>query len=219
MAAAEKLQNVATVDEAAEMTLRALAAGERIHPMLRRLLVDALTNQDRSDRPYDPDSPVSSAARSATEWIGVSAEEREKVLRELLKLADALPPQPKHGPPLPEKVSSVHEALAGAQMPHAFGGALAVGYYGEPRATGDIDVNVFIRADEWPAVGALLAPLGIDIEIDGRELKRFSELRLDWGSTPIHLFFSCDALHEQMRRALRRVPFNERVVPEDCRRS
>jgi hypothetical protein len=145
--------------------------------------------------------------------MGTSPEEREKVLRELLELADALPPQPKHGPPLPDKVSSVHEALASAQIPHAFGGALAVGYYGEPRATADIDANVFIRAHDWPAVAVLLAPLGIDIEIDDSELERSSELRLDWGATPIHLFFSCDALHEQMRRALRRVPFNGGAIP------
>lgn len=201
------------VDEAARGTLRGLAIGERLDPMLRRLLTDALVNESRTDRPHAPDALASSAARSATEWINAPPEEREKVLRELLALADALPPQPKNGPPLVDKVSSVHEALNRAEIPHAFGGALAVGYYGEPRATGDIDVNVFISSADWPTLRASLASVEIDLEIDEREMKRSNELRLDWGSTPVHLFFSCDPLHEQMRRATRSVPFNDSAIP------
>src|SRR4051794_41101706 len=151
MAAVEaSLDHVASADEAARRTLRGIATGERLDPMLRRLLMDALVNEDRSDRPRDPEALASGAARSATEWIGASAQEREKALLELLRLADALPPQPKQGPPFADKVSSVGEALSEARIPHAFGGALAVAYYGEPRATGDIDVNIFIAADGGP---------------------------------------------------------------------
>jgi len=56
------------------------------------LLLDALVNENRSDRPHDPDALVSGAARSATQWIGAGFEERERVIRDLLELADALPP-------------------------------------------------------------------------------------------------------------------------------
>jgi hypothetical protein len=201
------------VDKAARMCLRGLAAGERLYPMLRHLLMDALVSESRSDRPHDPNSLASDAARAATAWIGATPEERGKVLQELLGLADALPPQPKHGPSLPDKVSSVHAALNEAHVAHAFGGALAVAYYGEPRATGDIDLNVFVSADDCPEIRASLASLGVDTETDGRELKQFHELRLDWGLTPIHLFFSCDPLHAQMRQAVRSVPFNGDVIP------
>jgi hypothetical protein len=79
------------VDKAARDTVRLLAKGNRVDPMLRRLLLDGLTREDRSDRPADPDALVSDNARSATEWIGVDAEERGHVLRDLLELADALP--------------------------------------------------------------------------------------------------------------------------------
>jgi|SRR3954468_3100122 len=147
--------HVVPVDEAARRTLRGIATGERLDPMLRRLLMDAFVNENRSDRPHDPGALASGAARSATEWIGASAQEREKGLLELLRLADALPPQPKQGPPLADKVSSVGVALSEARIPHAFGGALAVAYYGEPRATGDIDVNIFIAADDGPNPGFL----------------------------------------------------------------
>jgi hypothetical protein len=212
MTAAESSRDSSTVEEAARRTLRGLATGERLDPMLRRLLTDAILKEDRSDRPHDPNALVSSAARAATEWIGAELREREKVVRDLLELSDALPPQPKGGPSLPDKICLLHKALEAGKIPHAFGGALAVGFYGEPRATGDIDVNVFIPSGGWADLTTSLAPLEIDIEIDEREL-RSNELRLDWGSTPVHLFFSCDALHTEMERDARRVPFGEDTIP------
>jgi hypothetical protein len=79
------------LDHAARETLRLMANGERPDPMLRRLLLDALSDEDRSDRPADSKARVSDAARAATQWVGVGVEERANVLRELLELADALP--------------------------------------------------------------------------------------------------------------------------------
>jgi hypothetical protein len=79
------------LDQAARATLRLMANGERPDPMLRRLLLDVLSDKDRNDRPADPKGRVSDAARAATQWVGVGAEERGNALRELLDLADALP--------------------------------------------------------------------------------------------------------------------------------
>ncbi len=59
--------------------------------MLRRLLLDALANEDRSDRPTDPTAAVSDSARSASEWVGTTPAERGAALEDLLLLADALP--------------------------------------------------------------------------------------------------------------------------------
>jgi hypothetical protein len=81
----------AEVDEAARDTLRLLAKGNRPDPKLKRLLLDALVNEDRSDRPADAEALVSDAARAASEWIGVEPAERGRALRDLLELADALP--------------------------------------------------------------------------------------------------------------------------------
>jgi hypothetical protein len=79
------------VDEAARELLGLIANGERPEPMLRRLLLDALIREDRSDRRMDPAAPVSDAARSATEWIDASPRQRGETLQDLLLLADALP--------------------------------------------------------------------------------------------------------------------------------
>ena len=150
---------------------------------------------------------------AGSEWSGVSAEERGRVLRELLDRTDALRPDPEPGLSLPEKVSAVHDCLKGGEIPHAFGGALAVGYYGEPRSTLDIDTNVFVSPERWGDVSATLEPLGIDMEIDEAGLGKAPEAKLAWGSSFLHLFLSCDPLHEEMRRSIRAVPFNGDHIP------
>jgi hypothetical protein len=87
----------APVDRAAAETVRRLAAGERVDPMLRRLLLDALGRQERGETVEEPrtgsssEPQVSAAAREASAWIGVDAERRGEALRELLDLTDALP--------------------------------------------------------------------------------------------------------------------------------
>ncbi len=79
------------IDRAARDLLGRLAKGQRPDPMLKRLLLDALENEDRSDRPRDPSSAVSDAARSVSEWVGTGARERGDALADLLSLVDSLP--------------------------------------------------------------------------------------------------------------------------------
>lgn len=126
--------------------------------------------------------------------------------------------QPKHPrrtedpPSLPDKVTAIHQALGAAKVPHAIGGALALAYYAEPRATIDVDINVFVHTDRWPDVCNALAPLGIDVEIDQEELERDGQVRLWWDRNPVDLFFSYDPFHDEMRRSARKVPFNEGTI-------
>jgi hypothetical protein len=57
----------------------------------------------------------------------------------------------------------IASALARAGISYALGGALAYGQYGIPRATNDVDVNVFIAPTQLGDVAAALRPLGIDM--------------------------------------------------------
>jgi hypothetical protein len=79
------------LDQAAGETLRRIANGEQPDPKLRRLLIDALSEQDSNHLPSGSGGLVSDTARAATQWIGVGADDRAHALRELLELADALP--------------------------------------------------------------------------------------------------------------------------------
>jgi hypothetical protein len=116
-------------------------------------------------------------------------------------------------PSLPEKIVAIHEQLARAKMPHAFGGALALAYYAEPRATIDIDVNVFVAPSDYPAVEQTLASLGVGDDVDPEVVQRDGQCRLHWGDTPIDLFFAYDKLHEAMRRMIRKEPFGDTTIP------
>ena len=55
-------------------------------------------------------------------------------------------------------------ALAAAGVPYALGGALAYGLWGVPRATVDVDVNVFLPPGDVDRVFAALASLGITVD-------------------------------------------------------
>ncbi len=120
---------------------------------------------------------------------------------------------PDGGPSLPEKVVAIDRALAAAKVPHAIGGALALAYYAEPRATVDVDVNVFVATDRWPGVREALGPLGVDVTLDERALERDGKVRLWWGRNPVDLFFSYDPFHDAMEGATRRVPFAGTRIP------
>lgn len=115
---------------------------------------------------------------------------------------------------LPEdKLLALHRTLGEAGISHAFGGALALAHYAQPRETVDIDVNVFVPTDCWPEVHKALAPLGIEVKVDEGELEREGQTKLEWNENPLHLFFSCDLLHEEMERRVRIVPFAGGTIP------
>jgi hypothetical protein len=94
----------------------------------------------------------------------------------------------------PEKVLTVHRALAEVGLPHAIGGAIALSIYGAPRPTTDIDVNVFVGPEHRPEVRAALDPLARD-------------------GKPVHVFYSHDPLHEEMAKKVRQVPYAGATIP------
>jgi hypothetical protein len=120
-------------------------------------------------------------------------------------------------PTLPQKIVAIHERLDEVGIAHAFGGALALAYYAEPRATDDIDVNVFVAPAAFPTVRQALAGLGVDGDgVDITVLERDGQCRLRWGRTPLDLFFAYDELHDAMRREARLQPFGEDRLPVLC---
>jgi hypothetical protein len=121
---------------------------------------------------------------------------------------------PAADPSLPDKVIAVHEAMRAAKIPHAIGGALALAYYAEPRATIDIDINVFVAPKRWGEVIDALVPLGVNADrLDPAALLRDGQCRIWWGSNPIDIFFANDPIHEEMRKQARRLPFAGETLP------
>ena len=119
-------------------------------------------------------------------------------------------------PSLPDKVIAIHEALRSGEDPACARRRLALAYYAEPRATIDIDLNVFVARRALAGRRRGARPLGVDAgELDSVALLRDGQCRLWWGENAVDLFFAYDPIHEEMRRKARRVPFagDDRAVP------
>lgn len=114
---------------------------------------------------------------------------------------------------LAQRVLAIDAALA--DLPHAFGGALALAYYAEPRATIDIDLNLFVPPARFPDVAAPLSELGarVDDPSIAELARRDGQVRVMWDATPIDLFFAYDTFHAAAGAARRMVPFADASIP------
>lgn len=109
---------------------------------------------------------------------------------------------------------ALHDALDDAQIAHAFGGALALGYHvDEARGTRDIDINIWAPNAEARRVLEHLPPGVAWDENDVRAIERDGQVRLFWGDTPVDLFFVTHAFHEAASLQTEEVPFGTGTVP------
>jgi hypothetical protein len=115
---------------------------------------------------------------------------------------------------LAERLVALHRALARADVPHAFGGAIALAYWTlDPRGTSDIDVNVFLPAEQ-PGKALAALPEGVEQPPGTADaIARDGQIRLWWEDTPIDLFFDYDPVHEEAARNRRLVPFEGERIP------
>lgn len=109
---------------------------------------------------------------------------------------------------LVERIIAIGRSLDASGVPWAIGGAIALAYATEePRATRDIDLNVFVAGGAAAEVFAAL-PEGVrhgpsDITTAGRE----GQVRLWWDDTPVDVFFAEAPFHLTVDGRCRRVPF------------
>jgi hypothetical protein len=113
-----------------------------------------------------------------------------------------------------EKIVAVHEHLTTAQIVHAFGGAIALGYHVEaPRATADIDLNITAGTERAEAVLHAL-PAGVAwSSADVSQIERDGQTRVFWDRTPVDLFFPQHELHDVVASRVEHVPFASTTIP------
>lgn len=114
-----------------------------------------------------------------------------------------------------EKVVRLHRALARAGIPHAIGGAIAVDYYRVPRATIDIDLNIFLPSADGERV---IDVLEAEFEVVDRdsllaEIADRDQGKTDWGETRVDLFFLASAFNKSMASRVRNVPYEDATIP------
>ena len=108
-----------------------------------------------------------------------------------------------------DAVLEVHTLLSRSCPAHAFGGALALAYYAEPRATVDIDVNVFLPEADSPSVMEALATLGYAPEREPDTAAPISGIRLRRSTDPfpLDLFPPLGPAYDEIATRVRRWPF------------
>lgn len=98
-----------------------------------------------------------------------------------------------------EKILELADRLHAASIPYAIGGALALGYYApEPRATQDIDVNIFLPSTAIDRTVEALSPHISISEAKRDEALTDDQVRLFWDDVPVDLFFEDMPLHAAM---------------------
>lgn len=112
------------------------------------------------------------------------------------------------------RLIDMHDALTAADLPHAFGGAIALAYCTErPRGTRDLDLNVFVAPQRAQDVFAAL-PDGVARSAADLEMARDEgQVQLWWQDTPIDIFLNVHPFHEEVARGVRQVQFSGRVIP------
>lgn len=117
-------------------------------------------------------------------------------------------------PTFVEKIVLVHRRLAAADVPHAFGGAIALGFHIEsPRATADIDVNIAMSTDRAHTALSGLPPQVGWGDPDVKAVKRDGQVRLFWDRTPVDLFFPQHVLHDVVAARVLTVAFGGALIP------
>lgn len=115
---------------------------------------------------------------------------------------------------LTDKLVAVHDALAGASIAHAFGGALALAWCTErARGTIDLDLNVFVGPDAAGRVFDALPPGVAWSPAKVAAARHDGQVRLWWDEVPLDLFFNVSEFHEEVAQRVRFEPFAGRDVP------
>jgi hypothetical protein len=117
-----------------------------------------------------------------------------------------------------ERLLVIHDALDKAKLPHAIGGAIALGYcIREPRGTRDLDINIFVTRARADDVFAAL-PAGITVTLANVEqVERDGQTRLSWDDMPVDIFLNVLQFHNEVATGVRSVVLAGRTIPVlDC---
>lgn len=120
--------------------------------------------------------------------------------------------------PLPDELDDlvvlIADALEVAKVPYAIGGAIAYGVHAVPRATQDVDLNIFVEPDDAAvALGALIdVGVVLDREDAIRQLRTRGDARGSASGVRIDIFANSIPLHEDAARRRQRIEFAGREI-------
>lgn len=109
---------------------------------------------------------------------------------------------------------TLHEMLDSLHVVHQFGGAIALAWYRNPRATTDIDINITLSPERSGPVLGALEHLGVTVtDLDRAVILADGQARLVWGEALLDVFFATLPLHDEMATRARTVEFGPVQIP------
>jgi hypothetical protein len=193
----------------ARVLLAELQVGRPLAPTLVTALLDALASRPARELPpsIGPLLP----------WLTASDEERGEALRERMHPAHRGVPTRRTLADFgketrrDEKVALLARSFERANVPYAFGGGLALGYYTTPEEAEAIELWVFEPVEQIGLALTSLEKLGVGVERsrDTAKLGEAGTATLEWERTPVELYCSYDAYHDARQLRIRQVPFGE----------
>jgi len=113
-----------------------------------------------------------------------------------------------------EKIVLCHESLSHAEIPHAFGGALALAWCTfAARGTIDIDMNIFVETHMADQVFHALPTEVSWTKADVKKLVRDTQIRVFWDATPLDIFLNSTPYHVDVQTRIRWESFANSSIP------
>ena len=118
---------------------------------------------------------------------------------------------------LVDKILHCHQSLFEQNIPHAFGGALALAWCTQhARGTINIDVNIFVNSGQAEEVMNALPKTVKHTKTDIKILRKNTQIRLWWESTPIDIFLNSTPYHHQVQNRIQWEKFSGKELPFLC---
>lgn len=119
---------------------------------------------------------------------------------------------------LVQRLLMIDETLNAANIPHAFGGAIALAYCTqEPRGTQDLDINIFVPHDDAGVALEVLEQIITITQKNRGDIRASGQTRAWFDETPIDLFFNNHPFHELVANRVTFAPLGETTIPLlDC---
>ncbi len=121
----------------------------------------------------------------------------------------------------PQLARRLADALEAAGVPHAIGGALALGVWGFPRATNDVDLDVFVPADALAPVLEALRRAGLEVDeaTAFESAREHGDFKARFGRMRVDVFVYSIPFYGSVKERIRRAPLEGRpawfLAPED----
>jgi hypothetical protein len=110
---------------------------------------------------------------------------------------------------------AVVEALAAAGVPCALGGALALGVWGVPRGTVDVDLDAFVPEDRYEALLDALSAAGctFDRATALRQAQQGDTIVVRHGPWRVDVFVPTIPFYDEAQQRVRTATFRGRPIP------